>query len=49
MTSKTKYILIGGAIALVIGLVALKKAGVFGENDNATEVEVVKVEQRIVV
>lgn len=49
MTSKTKYILIGGAIALVIGLVALKKAGVFGDNANVTEVEIAKVEQRTIV
>lgn len=49
MTNKTKYILIGGALVLILGLVGLKKAGVFGENTDATEVEVAKVEQRTVV
>lgn len=49
MTSKTKYILIGGAVVVIAGLVGLKKTGAFGENTNATEVEFAKVEQRTII
>jgi HlyD family secretion protein len=49
MTNKTKYLLFGGAIALLAGAVALKKSGALGENKEGTEVEIAKVEQRTVV
>jgi HlyD family secretion protein len=49
MTSKTKYILIGGAVVVIASLVGLKKSGVFGENTNAVEVEFAKVEQRTII
>jgi HlyD family secretion protein len=49
MTNKTKYLLFGGAIALLAGAVALKKSGALGENKEGTEVEIAKVERRTVV
>ena len=49
MTAKTKYILIGGALIGVIGLVGLKKGGFLGETEKGTEVEFAKVNQRTIV
>lgn len=49
MTNKTKYILIIGTVAVIAGLVGLKKAGVFGENTEAMEVEFAKVEERTII
>ena len=49
MTNKTKYLLLGGAVVLIAGVLALKKSGALGENKEGTEVEVAKVEQRTVI
>lgn len=42
MSSKKKYIIIGIVLALIVLLIALSKAGVFGDKDNMTEVETAK-------
>ena len=49
MTNKTKYLLLGGAVILIVGALALKKSGVLGENKQGTEVEIAKVSQRTVI
>lgn len=49
MTTKTKYILIGGVIVGVIGLIGLKKGGFLGETNKGTEVEFAKVNQRTII
>ena len=49
MTSRTKYLLIGGAVVLIIGVISLKKAGVIGSKNEGKEVEIAKVEQRTIV
>ncbi|KQB40622.1 efflux RND transporter periplasmic adaptor subunit [Flavobacterium aquidurense] len=43
MSKKTIYFLLGGALVLIIALVALSKAGVIGNKDEGKEVEVSKV------
>jgi HlyD family secretion protein len=48
MTKRTKYILLGGT-AVLITLLGLSKAGVFGNKEKGTEVEIAKIEQRTVV
>ena len=49
MTKKTKYILLGGAIALVILLITLSKTGVLGNKNKGKEVEIAKIEERTVI
>ena len=48
MTKRTKYLLLGGT-AVLITLLVLSKAGVFGNKEKGTEVEIAKIEQRTVV
>ncbi|MCC9018446.1 efflux RND transporter periplasmic adaptor subunit [Flavobacterium lipolyticum] len=43
MSKKTIYLLVGGAVALIAVLVGLSKAGVIGNKDEGTEVEISKV------
>ncbi|KQO34759.1 RND transporter [Flavobacterium sp. Leaf82] len=43
MSKKTIYFLLGGAVVLIVGLIALSKAGVIGNKDEGKEVEVSKV------
>jgi len=45
MSKKTIYYLLGGAIVLIIVLVALSKSGVIGNKDNGKEVEIAKAEE----
>lgn len=45
MSKKKIYITIGILLGIIILLIALSKAGVFGERDNSTEVETAKVEE----
>lgn len=49
MSSKKKYIIIGIILALIVLLIALSKAGVFGEKDNVTEVETAKANEITIV
>ena len=43
MSKKTIYILIGGAIVIIAGLVILSKTGVIGNKDKGTEIEIAQV------
>ena len=43
MSKKTIYILIGGAVIIIAGLVILSKKGVIGNKDKGTEVEITQV------
>lgn len=43
MSKKTIYILIGGAIVIIAGLIVLSKSGVIGNKDKGTEVEIAQV------
>ncbi|MFH7016870.1 efflux RND transporter periplasmic adaptor subunit [Flavobacterium sp. FlaQc-47] len=43
MSKKTIYFLLGGAVILIVALIALSKAGVIGNKDEGKEVEVSKV------
>ena len=43
MSKKTVYILLGGAVLLIAGLIALSKLGVIGKKDVGTEVETAQV------
>ena len=43
MSKKTIYLLVGGTVALIAVLVGLSKAGVIGNKDEGTEVEISKV------
>ncbi|WP_426062982.1 efflux RND transporter periplasmic adaptor subunit [Flavobacterium sp. DSP2-3-1] len=43
MSKKTIYILIGGAVIIIAGLVILSKTGVIGNKDKGTEVEITQV------
>ena len=49
MTNKTKYLLIGGSLVLIVSLIALSKSGVLGNNKKGTEIEVAKVEKRTII
>jgi HlyD family secretion protein len=49
MTKKTKYLLLGGSLALIIALVMLKKSGSIGNKEKGTEVEIAQVEQRTII
>lgn len=49
MSKKSIYILLGTVVGLIVLLVALKKGGVIGSNDNSKEVEVAKVSQMTIV
>ena len=49
MSKKSIYILLGTVIGLIVLLVALKKGGVIGNNDNSKEVEVAKVSQMTII
>lgn len=49
MSKKTTYYLIGGAILLIVVLIALSKMGVVGNKEKGTEVEVAKVDQMTIV
>src|SRR6187402_2631427 len=49
MSKKTTYLLLGGAIVLIIALVVLSKTGVLGNKDNGAEVETAKVDQMTIV
>lgn len=49
MSSKKKYIIIGIILGLIVLLIALSKAGVFGEKDNVTEVETAKANEITIV
>ena len=43
MSKKTIYILIGGAVIIIAGLVIMSKSGVIGNKDKGTEVEISQV------
>ena len=43
MSKKTIYILIGGAVVIIASLIILSKAGVIGNKDKGTEIEIAKV------
>ena len=43
MSKKTIYILIGGAVVIIAGLIVLSKTGVIGNKDKGTEVEIAQV------
>ncbi len=43
MSKKTVYILMGGAVVLIAGLIALSKSGVIGKKEVGTEVETTQV------
>jgi HlyD family secretion protein len=43
MSKKTIYILVGGAIIIIVALIALSKIGVIGNKDKGTEVEIARV------
>lgn len=49
MSKKSIYILLGSIVGLIVLLVALKKGGVIGNNDDSKEVEVAKVDQMNIV
>lgn len=49
MSKKRIYILLGSIIALVVLLVALSKAGIIGNKDKGTEVEIAKADQITIV
>jgi HlyD family secretion protein len=49
MTKKTKYLLLGGSLVLIVALVMLKKSGTIGDKDKGTEVEIAQVEQRTII
>jgi HlyD family secretion protein len=49
MSKKTIFILLGSAIGLILLLVALKKGGVIGNNDDSKVVELSKVAQTTIV
>lgn len=49
MSKKIVYILIGGAIVVIAGLVGLSKAGVIGNKDKGTEVEIANVKTGTIV
>ena len=43
MSKKTIYILIGGAVVIIASLIILSKAGVIGNKDKGTEIEIASV------
>ena len=43
MSKKTIYILIGGAVVIIASLIILSKAGVIGNKDKGTEIEIANV------
>jgi HlyD family secretion protein len=49
MKKNKTYLLLGGALALVILLIVLNKSGVFGNKNKGKEVEIVQVQQRTIV
>ncbi len=49
MSKKKVYITIGVLLGIIIVLIALSKAGVFGDRDTSTEVETAKVEEVTIV
>jgi len=49
MSSKKKYIIIGIILGLIVLLIALSKAGVFGEKDTVVEVETAKANEITIV
>jgi hypothetical protein len=42
---KTIYILIGGAVVIIAGLIILSKSDVIGNKDKGTEIEIAQVNQ----
>jgi HlyD family secretion protein len=49
MTKKKTYLLLGGVIAVIILLLVLSKAGVFGNKNKGKEVEIALIDQRTIV
>jgi HlyD family secretion protein len=49
MKKNKTYLLLGGALALVILLIVLNKSGVFGNKNKGKEVEIAQVQQRTMV
>lgn len=49
MSKKTIYYIVGGAIVLIIALIALSKAGVIGNKDEGIEVEIATVNNATIV
>jgi HlyD family secretion protein len=49
MSKKKIYIIIGVFVALIVVLIALSKAGVIGNKDNATEVDIAKANEITIV
>ena len=49
MSKKTTYYIIGATVLLVAGLIILSKKGIIGNKENATEVEIAKVDAMTIV
>lgn len=49
MSKRTTYLLLGGAIALIVILIVLTKTGVLGNKDKGAEVEIAKVDEMTIV
>ena len=49
MSKKKIYIIIGVFVALIVVLIALSKAGVIGNKDNAIEVDIAKANEITIV
>jgi HlyD family secretion protein len=49
MSKKTIYIIVGGAIVLIVALIALSKAGIIGKKDQGIEIETAQVNTTTIV
>lgn len=49
MSKKTIYYIVGGAVLVIIALIALSKAGIIGNKDEGIEVEIATVNSATIV
>lgn len=49
MTNRAKYLILGGVVVAITGLVVLKKTGTIGGDKKGTEVEIANVTQRAII